>query len=227
MIITIDGPTASGKSSIAQLLAQSLHMNYLNSGMLYRVLAYLLLEKKYVLSEEMPQLTSDTLQTIAAENPFQYYYNSVSGQASIIYKEHDITALLKTKKIDHAASLLALNQSVRDYLLAYQRSYAIDNDVVVEGRDCGSIVFPAADVKFFLTAAVGKRASRWQNDQKKQGIDISFDDAIIQVQDRDTRDSARTIAPLIVPLGAIVLDNSALNKQQTVERMLEYIRNIK
>ena len=224
MIITIDGPTASGKSSIAQLLAHTMHMYYLNTGMFYRALAYVLVHAQHIDVEQLPTVTQPLLDEVTHQHPFAYTYDLVTGKVCILYHHNDITSLLKTKEIDYAASLIALNQGVRTYVLELQRAYAADKDIVIEGRDCGSVGFPQARIKFFLTATLEVRAHRWHRSQSKYDNDISLQKAIAYVQDRDIRDMHREIAPLVIPEHAICIDNSHMDQQQTVERMIDHIQ---
>ena len=137
----------------------------------------------------------------------------------------NVTSHLKSSGVDAAASILSTNGRVRTELLRVQRACAEKFDLVAEGRDVGSVVFPNADVKFFLTACVSVRAQRWRSDQKKRsGIDFSLDKAIQTITKRDERDRTRTIAPLICPKDAFVLDNSDLDLDGTLAKMVDVIQ---
>jgi cytidylate kinase len=218
MIITIDGPTASGKSTAARLLAHELGYYYLASGLLFRALAYLLVqEKKYSL--QMLSQPSEHDVAFYLESPdFTYTYDPVFKE-QVCYKGKQLTPYLKSKEIDQAASILSTNPLVREYLMNMQRSIAQRHDIVVDGRDCGSVVFPYAQVKFYLTADLVVRAQRWREEQLKKGIELSFEQAKKEVEVRDLRDMSREIAPLKVPEGAVIVDNTKFTMDETVAYM--------
>lgn len=213
MIITIDGPTASGKSTVARLLADKLGFTYLNTGLLYRALAHVLLTQyDYTLEVLAHPLRSDVRDVLLH---IIYSYEPCDG-ASVIYMSNDITPLLKTPLIDKGSSVISQDEYVREKILDLERASACGTNIIVEGRDCGSVAFPQAEYKFFLTAAVGIRAQRWQEDQARRGIPLSFDQAEAFIQERDARDSTREVSPLIIPKGAHVVDNSSMSPAETV-----------
>lgn len=222
MIITIDGPTASGKSSVARALAKKLNVYYLATGMLYRAIAYVLLHNAGYTKDGLRIPNPEDLATYLDPKRFRYLYDHEKGE-QIFFDDQEITPFLKGSEIDEASSILSANQLVRDALLAIQRSFAKTFDLVAEGRDVGSVVFPNADYKFFLTASVDVRARRWQADQKKKGNDFSLAQAAEKITQRDERDKNRKIAPLVKPCGAILIDNSDLDFQQTLERFVESV----
>lgn len=219
MIITIDGPVASGKSTIACMLADRLKFFCLYSGMLYRAVAYILIHD----FDYTVQTISNALEEYikAAIDPTRFSY--LSG-GKILFDSKDITNLLKSPDIDLASSLLALSPDVRKLLTKYQRMLVEKVDAVVEGRDTGSVVFPDANIKFYLTASPEIRAKRYKEYQQAKRVSISIDEALKIIQDRDKRDKERKISPLIVPEGAIVIDNSFLTIEQTLALMLTYIK---
>ncbi len=223
MIITIDGPTASGKSSAARELAKRLGFHCLSSGSLYRALAYILTEK---FGNSLEYLTNPKVEDINVTlDPRRFEYRiDREGCGTVWFDGEDITPYLKSNEISHGASILGTHRVVRYALNALQRLLTKDFDIVVEGRDMGSEVFPHADTKFFLTASLNERAKRWQQVQKKRDVSLSVQEAKTLIQERDTRDREREIAPLIIPKDAIVIDNSDLNLEKTVYVMMEYIK---
>lgn len=232
MIITIDGPSASGKSSLARKLANELGIYYLNSGLLYRALAFILINKFNYSDAKLKNINIVDIDLILSE--LKYYFNvSVEAQGaksdgkteSIKYQEVDITPFLKTPHIDQIASILSENKLLRLSLLDYQRNFSKENDLVTDGRDCGSVVFPDADVKIFLTASIQVRALRWQKEMKLKGLQYSLQECEQLISERDKRDQEREIAPLIIPKDAIVLDNSDLNQEETFNKALEIIQH--
>lgn len=222
MIITIDGPTASGKSSIAVQLASSLDYIYLNTGLLYRALAFILIEHYHYTRDLLENPRKRDIAAVLSKDCFFYYYDKQRGSL-IFYKEQDITAHLKSPQVDEASSLVSADPIVREALLGVQRSLGEEHKLVAEGRDCGSIIFPDAQYKFFITASLAIRAERWVAEQRQRGVIISLKKARLFIQERDTRDSARTIAPLVIPRGAIVVDTSWLTIEEAVRLIMSFI----
>lgn len=250
MIITIDGPTASGKSTIARRLACDLNIMYLNTGLLYRAFAYCLVHecgyapdtaqdtvsskgsteatdtrKTPETCAQMRQLSSPELEDIAFvldSGLIAYDYAPVGG-AIINYRGVPIADELKLPHVDRWASVISAQPAVRAALLDLQRRLAQQKDTVAEGRDCGTVVFPTADYKFFITATPETRAHRWRTDQHNRGVVLSLDEALGALAERDTRDSTRAAAPLVIPPDAHVIDNSRLTVRETVDYIKELI----
>ncbi|MGE0206546.1 MAG: (d)CMP kinase [Candidatus Babeliales bacterium] len=225
MIITIDGPTASGKSSVAQKLAKDLNFYCLSSGYLYRALAYILLNFYGYSKETLEHLNADDIRDALDPQKFQYCLDQTNC-GKVIYGNQDITPFLKSDLVSQGASIIAANKDVRDALNLMQRECIKQRDVVVEGRDSGSVVFDAAEIKFYLTAALAERARRLQELQKSYGNAITLKDAEAQIEERDTRDQERDIAPLTIPKNAYVVDNSNLTLDQTVSTMLNHVKQV-
>ncbi len=221
MIITIDGPTASGKSTAARMIAHRLGWYYLGSGYLYRALAYLLVNK-FNYNEETIR-TPKLADVCAVTDPKKLHYEYVGEGPRITYENEDITPYLKNKEMDILASLVAMNPIVREKLLELQRHLGSKYNLVVEGRDIGSVVFPHAEIKFFITAALEERAKRWQEYMARQGLHYSINDAAHTITERDDRDSHRAHSPLMATAGSIIIDNTGLNIEQTVEKMMQAI----
>lgn len=216
MIITIDGPVASGKSSVAKRLAQKLGFYYLNTGLLYRAISYVLSNRG---------ITADSAQSLTTENLFfvsDLVYRYEHDTPSVIYQGENITQCLYADSIGQLASIFSAQKVVRDALLALQRSVGKQHDVVVDGRDCGSVVFPHATVKFFLTADVDIRAQRLFNDAtRKRGQ--TLEEAKAHIRERDLRDQTRAVAPLVIPHDAILVDNTDMDLEQTVNFFLKHV----
>jgi len=168
MIITIDGPTASGKSTVAKLLAKKLDFFYLNTGFLYRAVAYLLINHCAYTHEDLKNPDPLDLDEYLEPSRLIYDYDQ-DYIALIIFDGQNITPFLKTSFIDKGASIVSTNRRVRDLLLQVQRVAAQKYNIVAEGRDTGSVVFPEADIKIYLTADVAVRAERWQKQQAREG----------------------------------------------------------
>ncbi len=216
MIITLDGPSASGKSSIARILATDLRYVYLNTGLLYRALGYILMQRYGYTLDTLKAPKEKDIQEALIKDCFEYTYDVRTG-SQIFFKKEDITSYLKTPCIDQASSIVSADEYVRFALLGVQRALGELSNLVAEGRDCGSVVFPEADYKFFITASLLVRAHRWQEDQKKKGIAILLKGALESITVRDERDSHREVAPLVIPQGAYVLDTSSISISQSIE----------
>jgi cytidylate kinase len=223
MIITIDGPVASGKSTVSRMLAQALGYYYLNSGALYRALGYVLVHQYGYTLENIAHPTCADIMICFDPHRFLYQYDA-QHQERIFFDGINITPYLKDRMMDKIASIVSVNEQVRTAVTQIQRDIARKHDVVTDGRDVGSVVFPHAEVKFFVTASVEVRAQRWRRDQEKYGNHIAEQEAIELIADRDNRDMHRTIAPLIVPPGAMVIDTSDLTIEQTVMKMVKHIK---
>jgi CMP/dCMP kinase len=224
MIIAIDGPVASGKSTVSRILADKLGFYYLCSGLLYRAIAYLLVNNYGYTAETLTTIHIEDIMQCVDPARLRYDYDELS-QERVFFDNSDITSYLKDKFIDHVTSIVSVNKNVRKAITAIQRDIATHYSVVTDGRDVGSVVFPAAQVKFFITASVAVRAERWRKDQERYDNHFSVDEAIALITDRDDRDKNRAIAPLIVPDDAIVIDTSALSVEQTIEMMMSYIND--
>ncbi len=222
MIITIDGPVASGKSTISRILADKLEYYYVCSGLIYRAIAYVLVNHYGYTPETLSSVSAENVMRCADPKRLQYSYDGLSHER-IFFDHTDITTYLKDKFIDNVTSLVSVNKDVRKAVTAVQHRVAQDYNVVVDGRDVGSVVFPDAQLKFFVTASVAVRAERWRKDQERYNNHISFDEAVRLITERDERDKNRVIAPLVVPKNAITIDTSTLTIDETIEKMMEYI----
>jgi cytidylate kinase len=222
MIITIDGPTASGKSTVGRLVAQELGAYYLYSGLLFRALAY-----NYNKFGDLAQLVnSGRLEyRYAGDKQHGSQDNNIAivMREQILFEGRDITHFLKTKDIDDAASRIATRADVRLLVHTWQHYIAQEKSVVVDGRDAGSVVFPHADYKFFITASVPERAWRWVADQKKQGAVFSLEQATAILAARDGRDMNRELAPLTIPRDACVIDNTMITIQDTLQAIVQVV----
>lgn len=215
MIITIDGPAASGKSTVARQLAHELSYYYLYSGLLYRAMAHVLVYYYGYTRGQLAKPLAEDVREIIEGRALQYLY-SVERGAQIFWDGNDITPQLKTHEIDDYASLGSTALVVRDAVLELQRTLAKNHDVIADGRDCGTVVFPDASHKFFLTASSQTRAQRWLLDQQRLGKQMTFEQAMTAVLGRDERDTKRACCPLVIPQGAHVIDNSLLSIEETV-----------
>jgi cytidylate kinase len=218
-VITIDGPSGSGKGTISQCLAEQLGWHYLDSGALYRLLAYAALQQSVALDDE------DALGALAGRLS-ESYRLPTRDKPEILLGGVNVGDALRTEDCAAAASKTAGLPVVRQALLDWQRHYRQVPGLVADGRDMGTVVFPDADLKVFLTARPAVRAERRYNQLKNKGIEADIETLIGEVQARDQRDSSRKASPLKPADGALVVDNSDLDEAETLDRVLEAVRKI-
>ncbi len=215
-IITIDGPSASGKSTLAKKIAQRLGINYLDSGAFYRTIAaYLTLSDLEQTDEEFFEtfLPKADLKLIYEGSFPRYYFNGL-----------EVSSFLRNENVAMKASWIAKLRSVRTFVNKKLQEISKKGDFVGDGRDLGSKVFPSADVKFFLTASVESRAKRRELEQKSMGIETSYKKVLEQLILRDEQDSKRKIDPLIRPDDAFFIDTTFLTTDEVCEEMLVHIK---
>ena len=207
-LITIDGPAGSGKGTIAKQLSQELKLNYLDSGAIYRILGLYLKENNIPIKNDA--LVKESIQ----KAKIQFI------EDTIYLNEREVTDAIRTESIAKMASLIAANQSVRESILDLQKSFLKKPGLVAEGRDMGTVVFPEAKYKFFLTATVEERASRRYKQLISKGFDVNITDLVVEIQERDFRDTNRTISPLVPAANAVIIDTTELSPSQVIEFIL-------
>ena len=222
MIIAIDGPVASGKSTIARKLAHELGFYYLYTGFLYRGLGYVLAHHYGYDTAKMAKPRHEDIDDIVHHSHFEYRYED--GVPKIIFEGEDISAQLKSKDVDNWSSLISAYSYVREAVFEYQLRIGREQDVVAEGRDMGTVVFPQAEHKFFLTASVDVRAQRWQKMQEKAGAHYSFEESRAAVIERDRRDAGREHSPLKRASDAFLIDCSDMTVDQVVQEIRRLIK---
>ncbi len=218
MIITIDGPAGSGKSTVAKELAKQLNIYYLYTGLFYRAVGYILIDRLKKNLSDLENLKQEDLEFIK-----DISYKYVRNEPQVYFKDENIKMYLNHLSIDQVASIVSANKIVRDLLINTQRDVAKNYDLVADGRDCGSVVFPDADFKFFLTADLETRALRVLGDDERLNKDVLLEKIKEELEIRDKRDKERKVAPLTVPDNGIIIDNSKMNKQETIDEFLRFI----
>ncbi len=217
MIIAIDGPAGSGKSTIAKIVAEKLRFRYIDTGSMYRSVAWKSLQKKITLGNE------DAVANIARETKIELVPRE-NGQSVFIDGE-DITSQLKEETISRGAAIVAAQPAIREIMTAKQRELGKQGEVVMDGRDIGTVVFPQADKKFFMDADPEERGRRRFTElkDKKQIANADLATIIEQVKQRDHEDRNRKIAPLKKAEDAILIDTTHLSIDEVVEQIMKTI----
>lgn len=208
MILTIDGPAGAGKSTVSKKVASRLGLNFLDTGALYRALAWALCKMK-VAPAECAKM-NEALQKIDVE----------LADGKVLVNGDDVSSKIRTSEVDKIVSPYSAIASVRARLLGLQRRQTEKGGLVAEGRDLGSVVFPNADVKIFLTASAEERATRRYKERVTKGESPDYGEILASVIERDRIDSTREIAPLKKPEGAHVVDSSSMPEPQVVEEIV-------
>ena len=212
MIVTIDGPAGTGKSTVARRLAETLGFHFLDTGAMYRVVALRCLE-----TERDPH--SDPLSGEVARTAVIAF-----ADGRTLVDGRDVSTEIRTPRVSDAASLVARNPSVRAAMVEQQRSFAAGRDVVTEGRDQGTVVFPHAEFKFYLTADPVERARRRFEELRAKGESVMLEELLAQQEQRDDRDQSRAHAPLRAAEEAMVVDTTGLSIDEVLGRLCATVR---
>jgi CMP/dCMP kinase len=217
LIIAIDGPVGSGKSTLARRVAELLGYVYVDTGAMYRALAFKALRRGLALDggdEELVELARGTRVDLRAED----------GTQRVFLDHDDVTTAIRTPEVSQAASKIAVNPGVRQVLVAEQRRAGEQGGVVMEGRDIGSVVFPDAQLKIFLTASPETRAERRWREHQQKGDRIDLQRTLEEIRERDRRDLQRSTSPLVRAADAVVVDSTAMEPEE-VARLVVLLAN--
>ena len=217
MIVAIDGPAASGKSTVARALARRLGMGYLDTGAMYRSIAWLAIKRGVPLEDDA------ALTALAEASPVTLTGEPGSGLSVVFVDGVDVSTAIRTPEIDSAVSAVARVPALRRIMVDAQREAATGADYVVEGRDIGTVVFPDADVKAFITASAEERARRRAADERAAGLMPSVDDTLTRLQARDHKDSSREASPLMTADDAFLIDTTGMSVEQVVDTIVELV----
>ncbi len=213
-VITIDGPTSSGKNSVGFLLAQKLGYQYIDTGMIYRAGTLLVLKNKIPLDD-----ISEVTQVFKSLN---MEIKNDDGGLRIFNDGEDLTNYLHDPQVTENVPAVAASREVREVTKIIQRQLGSSKNTVMTGRDIGSEIFPQARYKFFLTASAEVRAKRRFDQLVKKDPNLTYEVVYQSMLERDKKDTEREVSPLRIPEGAIVIDNSNLSVEETVEKMLKH-----
>jgi CMP/dCMP kinase len=217
-VITIDGPSGSGKGTISQLLAKALHWHLLDSGALYRVLALAAIRHSVDLTN------AKALAILAAYLDVQFMASELGESARIILEGADVTDEIRTPACGNTASIIAAIADVRTALLQRQRAFLEPPGLVADGRDMGSVIFPYADFKVYLSASAEARAKRRYLQLQEQGINVSLARVLSELIERDKRDTERVVAPLKPAADAWILDTTTLSIDEAFNCIMDEVQ---
>lgn len=220
-VIAIDGYSSTGKSSISKIIADQLGLIHMDTGALYRGVTWYALQ--HCLNEN-GEIDLNTL--FSSFNQIRLEFKNNDGTLILFLNDTDISKEIRTNIVSDNVSLVAKQKEVRDFLLQSQRTLAEKGGVIMDGRDIGTVVLPNADYKFFLTASIDERTNRRFLELKGLGIEADKEQVKQNLIERDKIDSEREIAPLKQADDAIVIDNSALTKEETIQLILSHIQKI-
>lgn len=217
-VITVDGPSGTGKGTLSTYLADWLQWHFLDSGALYRVLA-LAAERHSVALDDVAQLAG------LAERLDVNFPRIPGGHGSVILEREEVNQSIRTETCGNAASRLAAWPEVRQALLARQRAFRQPPGLVADGRDMGTVVFPDAGLKIYLTASAEERARRRYKQLKEKGFDVNLAQLSVEITERDARDSQRTVSPLRPADDAAIIDTTNLSIEDVIHRVSVLVRN--
>jgi cytidylate kinase len=216
-VMTIDGPSGSGKGTVSRAAARALGWALLDSGALYRLVALAGRQKGVDLADE-PGLAR------LAQAADMAFGSGSSGEEVVRLDGKDVTGAIRTEEAGNDASKVAALPGVRAALLERQRRFAVPPGLVADGRDMGTVVFPGAEVKIFLTASAAERALRRYKQLKEKGVAANLAALSLEIAERDLRDSTRAASPLVASADAVLLDTTGMSVDAVVERVLEVAR---
>jgi cytidylate kinase len=216
-VITIDGPSGSGKGTISQLLASRLGFNYLDSGALYRLVA--MAAKRHGVALD----NIEALAVLAAHMDVVFEMDSEGGSPKVVLETEDVSELIRGEEVGAQASRVAAFPEVRSALLQRQKAFARGPGLVADGRDMGTVIFPTAQVKIFLTASAEARAERRYKQLIDKGESGSLRDLVEKVESRDERDRTRAVAPLLPAKDAVTVDSTALSITEVLDVVLKVV----
>lgn len=213
MNIAIDGPAGAGKSTVAQQVAGQLEYVYIDTGSMYRALAWAVHHYQFSIEDEpsVSELLQNNVIRLVREH----------GKQAVFWNDKDVTGLIRSTEVSQFASIVASYGSVREQMLVLQRNLAKQGNVVMDGRDIGTHVLPDAEVKIFLTASSRERAERRWKELLAKGIQTDLDELEREIEERDLRDMNRDVAPLRQADDAVLVDTTGMSIDQVVDRILQ------
>jgi cytidylate kinase len=215
LTVTIDGPSGAGKSTAAKGLARRLGYVYIDTGAMYRAVALEARERALGFDNE-----EDLYQWASS---LKIVFSDREGETHIFCNGRDVTQKIRSPEISLLASEISKRKGVREALVKMQREMGEGGSVVLEGRDTGTVVFPHADIKFYLDADAGERAERRYDELVKKGVKVSFDETLKEVIERDRNDMNRTLSPLRKAENAVLIDSTHRSAKEVIEEMVRLV----
>ncbi len=216
--VSIDGPAGSGKSTTARLVAQKLKCLYIDTGAMYRAVTF------RVLSLGVNPHDEKTFVEVVRNSDIKFV--NKKGELAILLNKKDVTKEIRSVRVTQHVSLISSYRGVREHLVALQREMAENSNIVCEGRDIGTVVFPNADIKVYLDCSIEERAKRRLLDLQRAHVRKTLEELKEDIRKRDTMDSEREFSPLRIPDGAEIIDTANITIQEQVERVLDLIYSL-
>jgi len=215
--VAIDGPAGAGKSSVAKAVACAMGYIYIDTGAMYRAVAYRVLKAGLDVDTDAAEIGR-----LAGQLGFEF--RDVNGEQRLFVDEEDVSEVVRTREVGNLSSPVSAIPAVREHLVAAQRAMATAGGTVMEGRDIGTVVLPEAEVKVFLTASPAERARRRLEQLRGRGVERDFDEILADIKARDERDSTRAVAPLKKADDAIEFVTDNMEKDDVVEHLVNIVR---
>ncbi len=215
IVITVDGPSGAGKGTLCHALADKLGFDFLDSGAIYRILALAALKQQIDFEDE----------TALAElgRRLEVKFVPQGNEVQVILDGENVGDQIRTAQAGQNASKIAIYPKVREALLQRQRDFSSEKGLIADGRDMGTIVFPHAQIKFFLDASAEERTKRRVKQLQEKGFNANFDEILAEIKERDFRDRNRPIAPLVPAKDAVILDSTHLSIEDVIQQALDHI----
>jgi len=220
LIIAIDGHSSCGKSTVAKKIAEILQYTYIDSGAMYRAVTLFCMRKDIIRDNTV---NTDKLELFLDKINIHFTYDNINKQYLTWLNNELIEDEIREMAVSNNVSLISKIESVRNKLVKLQQKMGENGGIVMDGRDIGTVVFPDADIKIFMTASVNVRAKRRYDELTNKGNDVSLEEIKKNIEDRDFADQNRDIAPLVQANDAILLDNSDLSKEEQLNKILDII----
>ena len=217
-VITIDGPSGAGKGTIAQMLAIELNWNILDSGALYRTLAYFMKENSIGIKN-----FEENQNMLKTRFKVSFDPGTPGEPVRVLFENQDITSIVRTEKMAQLTSDLAAERTIREFIKPCQREFMTPPGLIADGRDMGTVIFPDAKHKIFLTASAEERAKRRQTQLKRQGLEVNMRSLLLELEERDKKDTEREHSPLVPADDSVTIDTTNLNPKGVVKEIKNYL----